>query len=596
MKRLWKLPESKNFCDDFYTADTETAHKLKGGLYSWSLDGEFIFGVIYGKDYVRIVFSLEEFWNLLKSDRFRKKKVFFHNAEFDLTVLYEEIFTLDPKAIFNGKFISASNGVCLFADSTNIFVGRSVKELGKMLNLDKQQLGNNSNLSKGVTKKEIKYCIRDCEIVYEACRKMFEFCGSIKITQASLSLTYYRRFHQPFNIDYNENTAFFWDSYFGGRTEAFKIGPTHSKCIDCNGMYSFALRECDYPNPKYLKVEHKISVKKLLKYLEWYEGCFYGEITHAKTWIGFLPVKRDGKLLFPTGTFSGCWNFNEIRFALEKGVIKINKVERVVYAEKMKSPFVDVINTLDRLKLIAELEGNYFERDRSKRLSNSLYGKLAQRIDTEEIYIRDYIKQWKEIEQYEKDGKLKALKVFSKDRRDAFIVVKSSKQIDTHAIPSFSSYCTSFARIELLKKLLEFENKGVVYCDTDSVFFEIDDGSIVPEIQLGGWKLEKKIITEIRGLKNYKFIEDDKEIWRVKGVPVNKGRFMKIFDGEKDIEVPNVEQVGANKFLYWNLMKTKESLRRGEKARQITPRVKVLKHAYDKRKVFIDGTTEPIHL
>ena len=56
------------------------------------------------------------------------------------------LYDMDPEAIFNGKFIRASNGN---ADSLNI-LGASVKKIGEMMDKEKQELDNHQMVSKMV--------------------------------------------------------------------------------------------------------------------------------------------------------------------------------------------------------------------------------------------------------------------------------------------------------------------------------------------------------------------------------------------------------------------------------------------------------------
>jgi hypothetical protein len=608
LTRLWRLKPSTKLCTDFYVFDVETGIRRKDGYIYWCLNAQpksFIFGVIYGHNYTKVIHTVKELRETLLEPRFKGKKVFAHNAQYDLNTTYGNIYDLDPEAIFNGKFICATNGNCIFADSGNIFVNASVEKIGQMLQLFKGKLGGpgyrtkiDKDMPGGIPAKDVNYCIRDCQIIWDALFMVFEFAGEIKITQASLSMTYYRRFHQPYHIDYNENVKYFWNSYYGGRTEVFKLGKTSARVIDVNSMYPYCMKAIKFPNPKLLKHEENLKVKKFFKYLEWYEGTAYLTVIHAPHRFGFLPVKHKEKLLFPIGKFSGWWNFNELRFAIEHKIIEILEVKKVIYSEPVESPFVSYVDTLQEQKRQAEIEGNEFNRDRSKRFQNSLYGKFAQRITEESIYIHDVEKQFDVIQHYQKTKQFIRLVTFNKKRNDAFIVISSRKKINiTHSIPSFASYITSAARVILLRKMIEMEKNRIVYCDTDSIFYELDF-DVKSEFQLGGWKVENKIITEIRGLKNYKYIEEKGlEVWRVKGVPVNKGRKIKIFkeDGT-DIEVHAVEQIGENKFRYYNLVKSKEALKRNIEPGVITERLKEIKNKYDKRIVFGNGETEPIEL
>jgi hypothetical protein len=79
---------------------------------------------------------------------------------------------------------------------------------------------------------------------------------------------------------------------------------------------------------------------------------------------------------------------------------------------------------------------------------------------------------------------------------------------------------------------------------------------------------------------------------------VNKGYKTKIFDesGDNEREVPSVEQIEENKFRYYNLVKTKESLKRNIEPGVITERIKEIKNTYDKRIVLFNGETKPIEI
>jgi len=627
LTRLWRLKPQTKILTDFYVLDVETAHRPKHGtifkdsrLYQgvlkWQLKAtpeSFVFGVLYGRNYTKVIHSIREFRETLLEPRFKNRIIFAHNGgNYDYPCIYGNPYDVDPEAIFNGKFISFTNGNCTFADSINIFVGLSIKAIGAMNNNSK--LGMSRNYSKSHWPKDyardVKGCIKDCEILYDALLSTFEFAGDIKITQASLSMAYYRRYHQPFHIDHNENTKHFWSSYYGGRTECFKIGRCHASVIDVNSMYPYHLRNAVFPNPKTLKLEHDISDKRLFKYMDWFEGMADCTIIHHSHDYGFLPVKHEEKLIFPTGEFRGSWNFPELRFALKHGVIKIVKVHRVVYGERMESPFKSFVDTLHDIKLKAQKEGDKWRESMVKYYLNMLYGKFGQRIEEECIYIKDVKKQFHVIEEYQRKGLFKRWQPFSSERLDGFLYIgRKKKKATPYAIPSFASYVTSYGRVQLLDGMLSNKGNNVVYCDTDSQFIESTHG-IVSSKELGGWKLEDKIVTEIKGLKNYRYVDVEKgpdEIWRVKGVPsmgwikedgkwTRKRKTVKLFEGFKEYEFPSVQQVSDNKFEYWNLMKPREALKRGKRPGVLTKRVKVIKGTYDKRIVLTDGNTKPIEI
>jgi len=555
--------------------DTENGER-KCNNVKYNFNKQFIFGVIYGHNFQQVYYSREEIINDLRyNPRFKDRKIFIHNAEYDLTILYDNIYKAFPTAIFNGKFICASNDNCLFADSGNIFVHTSVAKIGALLGMPKHDIIYD-HWYNDIEQEHINYCIQDCAIIYEALIGVFEFVGCIKITQASLSMAYFRGHHLEHKIEHNDNTKYFHDSYYGGRTEVFEMGETNASVIDVNSMYPYTMKTSKFPNPKFLTKIDFIATKKFIDHFLYnYEGCIYCTVNHIDTTYGHLPLKNKGKLLFPVGTFTGCWNFPEIRYALECKIISIVEIQKIVYAPAMSSPFIKFVDHLytERFRTDSEIE-----IARIKMLMNSLYGKFAQRITEENIYIEDVQKQYHVIQQAQKDNTFIRFMSFNAERNDGFLCVKTSRKVDTSfAIPSFASYITSEARLILLKELKRLENKRPVYCDTDSIFFEVNEGYESSKV-LGQWKLEDKIVTYISGLKNYKYIDGGIEKRRLKGVP------------SKAIEVK------PNTFEYFTLNKTKESLRRGLEAGVQTKKTKVIKSTYNKREVNEDGTTKPIKL
>ena len=125
--------------------------------------------------------------------------------------------------------------------------------------------------------------------------------------------------------------------------------------------------------------------------------------------------------------------------------------------------------------------------------------------------------------------------MFSKDRPDCYIITENEKmKASFFSIPTYSSYITSHARIILLKALIANENNNVCYCDTDSIFLNGSFSGNVSDL-VGDFKKEDKIVTIIRGLKNYTYIDNEGKINNViKGLP--KGSEQK-----KGTKVPTYE-------------------------------------------------------
>jgi len=567
-------PDISKLKYNFYVFDTETTCLEP-------MPKNFVFGVIYGFNYTKVIYNVEDFRKEFEKDRYRNKMIFAHNAEFDLLTIFGNILTeIDNQAIFNNKFISAKYKNVTFADSMNIYPS-SVANIGETLGIEK--LENKKVKDAGLTKEnmtneDIKYCKRDCKIIFLALQKMFESIGTIKLTVSSLSMYLFRNKYLPTDITFSEIVDEFYSSYYGGRTEAFKIGKVNAKVFDINSMYPYVMTNCSFPDIRRLRKELNIDVKYLYYMLGIYEGMAKVKVKHKQTYFGFLPVRMklngNEKLLFPVGEFETVVNFNELRFALQHDVIEILSVEYIVYGNPVDSPFIDFIN--DTYKKRQQTE-NALERTIYKLLMNALYGRFAMRMKMTTKYYEDI--PFQIIKELQDDDKFYELSIFNQDREDCYLITENEQIKNSFfSIPVYSSYITSEARILLLKNLLDNEKNDVVYCDTDSIFINGNfQGNISDD--LGAFKLEKKNITSISGLKNYTYINGNgKETTVIKGISRNSIK------------------ISERKYSIKKYYKTKSALRQNKEAGSSFIQTKELKHKYDKRIVLNDGDTKPITL
>jgi len=139
-------------------------------------------------------------------------------------------------------------------------------------------------------------------------------------------------------------------------------------------------------------------------------------------------------------------------------------------------------------------------------------------------------------------------------------------------------------------QLLKCEKNRPVYCDTDSIAVENDYG-IISGNNLGEWSKEgaindhtklwtPKIIYQINGLKNYRFIDPKTSKYeeKLKGVP------------------KKAVKINDNTYQYFDLSKTKEALKRNIDAGVLMRRTKEISGKYTKRIVLADGNTQPIEI
>lgn len=576
MRILKKLKKSKKeLSKNFFVFDTETT-KLE------PQPKNFVFGVIYGDEFTKVIHTVEDFKKEFSKKKYHKKILFAHNAEFDLLTIFGNIYTeIDRSAIFNGKFISARYQHTTFADSLNILPA-SVDSIGKTIGLAK--LENKKIHTEGLTKlnvsnEDIDYCIRDCKIVYDALLEMFTRVGTIKITLASLSMYMFRSEFLKRDIIYSELTDEFFQSYYGGRTEAFVTGKVNCKVYDVNSLYPYAMTRVKFPDVRTLKKETMYNMDYFMYIIKNFEGLTKVKVKHQDYYFGLLPKRHNingsNKLIFPVGEFETIVNFNELRYALSTGLVEVLETEYIVYSNRVDSIFIDFVEQIYNHRKIAK---NELTRYIDKLLLNSNYGRWAMRMKYETTYY-DLI-PYEIISALQLTDKWYDLKTFSAERNDCFLITENEKFKNSFfAIATFSSYITSEARIILLQGLIDNIDNKVCYCDTDSIFLEKDFIGTVGK-DLGQWKLEDKRVTEINGLKNYKYIDTDgTEKHTIKGIS------------------KNAKKLSENKYEVTRYKKTKEALRHDKESGKQEIQIKELTHKYDKRIINKnDGNTKPIKL
>jgi len=561
----------------YYVFDVETT-KLE------PMAKNFVFGVVYGYNYRKVINTVNDFKKEFEHERYKNKYVFAHNAEFDLLTIFGNIIkNIDNSAVFNGKFIMAKYKDVTFADSMNIYP-TSVAKIGEMLDLLK--LSNEKVRSEGLTKAnvnkdDIDYCIRDCKIIFLALLEIFESVGDIKLTLASLSMYQFRSKYLVEDIMFSEVVDEFYESYYGGRTEAFHIGKVNAKVYDINSMYSFAMINTVFPDIKHLKKVYNIDVKYLMFLMDSYEGMCKVTVRHENTYFGYLPCKMkindSEKLVFPVGVFTTTVNFNELNFAIEKGVVEVLKIEYAVYGNPVESPFKVFINDNYKEKIQAKSKIKALIH---KNIMNSLYGRFAMRMKLQTTYYEDL--PFEIVKELQDSEKFYELQLFNKERNDCYLITENEQmKASFFSIPTYSSYITSAARVYLLKALIANEKNSVCYCDTDSIFLSGNfNGSVSDSI--GDFKLEEKNIIEIRGLKNYSYVNEAGQTTNViKGI--SKGSIKK-----EGCTVPTYE---TKKYI-----KTKQAIQQDREAGTAYIMVKELKHDYDKRIIEFNGTTKPLQL
>jgi hypothetical protein len=561
---------------NFFVFDVETGIMDEDGNIEYILSARpehFLFAVVYGifneKETYRVFNTPRELQYEFLQGKYKNKIIYAHNAEYDLSATFGNIYHLDNRACFNGKFISCTNGNAKFADSYNI-LPTSVEKLGELLGLAKLELGDNLRSHLSRRDRDVEYCVRDCAIVYKSLQKIFAETEP-SYTIGSLSLKLFRKEFLQDTIKVHPLADEFFDATYGGRTECYRIGECKARVYDINSAYPDAMAKLRFPDPFNLR-EYKITdAMSIIKNVNM-EGMISAKVRVLDTHVPPLPWRFENKLLFPVGEFSGSWCLNEFRFALRSGNIESFEPTRIIAGPYIESPFEKFITTLYDKRSAST---NEFQRYYLKLFMNNLYGKLIQRshedyifCDTEEMAVKRFFEL--------KGANAELLKVAG----GYFLRYYTEKRY-SHTIAPFGAYITAHVRVKLATAMKKYAD-SLVYADTDSIAIEQDVAHT--SNKLGEWKRENKIITRVRALKDYEFFDEEK---------LETGQMLKgVKKNAKQLDLD------ANAFTYKRMIRTRESFMRVDNLPPGTfiEQMKLVRGTYTKRKVLRNGETRPFFI
>lgn len=542
----------------------------------------FSLGCIYGNNgkFKKYFTDRQEMVKFLFSNKNPFKYIFAHNGEFDFTILFDNIILhLDNSALFVGStFVKAKKDGKHFCNSLTILKS-SVSELGKNLGIEKMDLADKfKNWKEGdgeiqITAYDIEYCFRDCEIIYHFLEKMFEKVGKIKFTVASCAMEIFTKQYLKRELKKNPLNELFRESYYGGRVECFRFGlikPIYK--YDVNSIYPFVCTRMVFPDFNKIKKGKNNGLLYFSNYIiKNYEGCANVTIEHKENFVGVLPFRRKFEIIFPYGVFTATYNFNELRYALSTGLIRIKKVNYYVYASRIQ--FTELRQyMLDFYRLKNETTGA--EKLLNKFLMNALSGKFGQKDYGQKTYFKTTAEAF-EFRDTLSDKTKVIFHHFSEDREDLMVEVfhdRKSKKVNWN-IPTISSYITSEARILMLPHFLKNE-KTICYTDTDSLVLTRPlDKKYISETILGFFKKEDDTEIDIIGNKHYKSVVAGKKVTHIKGV----GRNYKVKKIKEGIHK------GKKGFHFNRMIRTKEGLSQNKHAGMFLEVTKHMANDYTKR-------------
>jgi hypothetical protein len=266
--------------------------------------------------------------------------------------------------------------------------------------------------------------------------------------------------------------------YYGGRTELFRTYGEKLRYFDLNSSYVAAMRE-DMP----------VGDRTVTDVLDWDMAEHHGGFVECSVYIPPeceippLPHRAlvTGKLIFPTGRFSGVWSTKELELLKDPMVGgKILKVTKVVWF-RLKPVFTQMVDELYALRDKGRVDYDEGMSALGKLFGNSLYGKFAMRQERMQIVFA----KWKgpascflcqgELSE-DLNGLCKACEGSKPASDHSGDVWYQKKTTDAaYIVPHISAWITSLARLNLwnyMRMVIDMGGK-LYYCDTDSIVADV---------------------------------------------------------------------------------------------------------------------------
>lgn len=432
-----------------------------------------------------------------------------HNLEYDIANLFkQDDYLMVDEMIYASKLLRVSlYGTQHFFINSSCFFQGPLSKLAKFVGLEKLDGDPFSR----------KYILQDAKIPYVFIKKfqkklVNDLQVNLGISIGQMTMQTYRRSYMSGKIQKTYNSPNCLKAYYGGRVEIFYKGYIKDvTACDINSSYPDVMRNYVYPDTSYIEPSsintHEYGIGKFKVYVP------------DDVFLPVLPYKsKDGRLFFPTGTFTSWWTYAEMRYAMENGTVIVKEYEGEGTNAGCR-PFESFIDNFYGLrfdyKMILKREPDnqdaIFDVLFYKLWLNNLYGKWCQH-KANSVLTRD---QWP----MSKLSKLRENPDFKECKIGPFFNYTVPKdEPPKTANFMWGIYITAYARIALHRGFKQIHDAGgtLLYADTDSIMFNnIKKNPLPISSLLGEWDEEKYDLGVFRQAKGYLLCNHEKILKRM---------------------------------------------------------------------------------
>jgi hypothetical protein len=395
-------------------------------------------------------------------------------GSYDMVQLFPQILTHTDwhvTAAFSGSAavvvtITTDDGrEAKFGDSAMLLKAK-LADIGRIVGLAKGDLEE----AEGAGWKEVRdYNERDCEILYVALHQFQDrlraLGGELRATLASCAMAIFRSRYLSRDLATSAAAnAIARQAYTASRVEIFRPECERANYYDINSSFPYSMT---FPCPGEIKrVARRWNGSDL--------ALVDATVEVPDCYLPPLPLRVEGSVYHPTGRWRSWYSGLDLNEAEAAGA-RIVQVHSATHFHEW-TDLAAYSRDLYARRLQAKAAGNKMDDMVTKILLNSLYGKLAENPEKEELQVRPPKKP------SDPGARLVMPGVWN---------VPVHRTID-HEHVAAPVVITARSRHLLRKGLARALEQGeVYYCDTDSV---ICQGEMASGDKLGEWKLEATLL------------------------------------------------------------------------------------------------------